>query len=244
MAAPDGFDWSGRTVWISGASRGIGLATAQLASELGARVVGLDLGVSAELRSLAALALELDISSSADVARIASELVAADLAPEVLVNNAGIARDGVAWKLDDQSWQRVLDVNLSGAFYLTRAAIPLLRARGGGAIVNVTSINGERGKFGQASYSASKAGLIGLTKTLARELGRFGIRVNAVAPGLVETELASTLPAEVRARALEESLLGRLATPLDIARAIVFLGSAWAGHMTGHVLRVDGGQYL
>jgi 3-oxoacyl-[acyl-carrier protein] reductase len=244
MAALPELGWSGRTVWISGASRGIGLATAELASELGARVVGLDRVVGKELQALAARALELDVASSAAVGRAAAELAAADLAPDILVNNAGIARDAVAWKLDDESWQRVLDVNLSGAFYLARAAIPHLRARGGGAIVNVASINGERGKFGQASYSASKAGLIGLTKTLARELGRFGIRVNAVAPGLVETELAAGLPAEVRARALEESLLGRLATPLDIARAIVFLGSPWAGHVTGHVLRVDGGQYL
>ncbi|MBK9387047.1 MAG: SDR family oxidoreductase [Planctomycetes bacterium] len=244
MAALPDLGWSGRTVWISGASRGIGLATARLLAELGARVVGLDLHVSTELSSCAARACELDIASSPAVSALAEELCAAELAPDALVNNAGIARDAVSWKLDDESWQRVLDVNLSGAFYLTRAAIPQLRARGGGAIVNVASINGERGKFGQASYSASKAGLIGLTKTLARELGRFGIRVNAVAPGLVETELAADLPAEVRTRALEESLLGKIAAPDDIARAIAFLGSAWAGHITGHVLRVDGGQYL
>ncbi|MCA8912394.1 MAG: SDR family oxidoreductase, partial [Planctomycetes bacterium] len=153
-------------------------------------------------------------------------------------------RDGVVWKLSDEDWRSVIDVNLTGAFHLLRESVPLMRALGRGNIVNIASINGERGKFGQANYSASKAGLIGLTKSAARDCGRFGIRVNAVAPGLVDTEMTRVLPAEVRQRAVNESVLGRISSPLDVANCVMFLASAMAQQITGQVIRVDGGQYI
>jgi acetoacetyl-CoA reductase/3-oxoacyl-[acyl-carrier protein] reductase len=142
------------------------------------------------------------------------------------------------------SWRRVLDVNLTGPFLMMRAAIPAMRAAGWGRIVNVASINAERGKAGQANYAASKAGLIALTRTAARELGPRGITVNAVAPGFIETAMTAALPEAIRRRAVEESALGRLGKPEDVAAAIVFLSSEAAGHVTGQVLRVDGGQLM
>ena len=162
----------------------------------------------------------------------------------MLVHSAGITRDRVTWKLTPQDWDAVMGVNLDAAFHLTRAAIPIMRRSGGGALVYVSSINGERGKFGQSAYTASKAGLHGLAKTVAREVGRFGIRVNVVAPGMVRTPMTDALPEEVREAAREDSCLGRIAEPEDIASVIAFLVSPAAGHITGQVIRVDGGQYL
>jgi acetoacetyl-CoA reductase/3-oxoacyl-[acyl-carrier protein] reductase len=135
-------------------------------------------------------------------------------------------------------------VNLDAAFHLLRGAVPLLRAAKDAGVIFVTSINGERGKLGQANYSASKAGLIGLGRTAARELGAFGIRVNMIAPGMIATDLTSQLPEDVRQRAREESVLGRLGEPDDVARVALFLASPLARHVTGQVLRVDGGQLI
>ncbi len=243
-AVLEAFDFTGQVAWISGASRGIGLCVAQKLASAGARVVGLDVKVSTELKAVAYRTLEVSVSDSAAVQEAAGALAAQGLAPSMLVNNAGITRDAVVWKLSEADWDAVLDVNLKGTFNLTRAAIPLMRQAGGGAVVCVGSINGLRGKFGQSNYAASKAGMIGFAKAVAREVGRFGVRINVVAPGMVETEMAASVPAEVRARALEESLLGKLATAADIAHAVMFLASKYASHMTGQVLQVDGGQYL
>jgi acetoacetyl-CoA reductase/3-oxoacyl-[acyl-carrier protein] reductase len=162
----------------------------------------------------------------------------------LLVNNAGITRDRSIAKMSDEEWSQVISVNLTGAFNMIRAATPAMAEAGGGRIVNMTSINGLRGKFGQANYAAAKAGLIGLTKTAARELGRKGITVNAVAPGMVLTEMAEQLPEEFRALALKEGVIGRLATPADIAQGVMFLLSDAAAMITGEVLRIDGGQYI
>ena len=161
-----------------------------------------------------------------------------------MVHCAGITRDGVLWKLSSDDWRAVMAANLDSAFYLLHAAVPALRAAGGGAVVLVSSINGERGKAGQANYAASKAGLNALARTAARELGRFGIRVNAVAPGWVETPMTAALPEELRQRALAETALGRLGRPEDVAGAVLFLCSDLARHVTGQVLRVDGGQLI
>jgi acetoacetyl-CoA reductase/3-oxoacyl-[acyl-carrier protein] reductase len=162
----------------------------------------------------------------------------------LLVNNAGITRDKSLVKMTDDDWLSVLSVNLTGAFNVARALAPAMREAGYGRIVNITSINGMRGKFGQSNYSASKAGLIGLTKALARELGPKGITVNAVAPGMVLTEMALALPEEILTKARNECLLPELALPEDIANAVLFLLSDAARMITGEVIRVDAGQYV
>lgn len=244
MAECEAFNFSGQVAWVTGAARGIGLACAKILHECGANVVAMDLSVTDELAAVAQHVVELDISDSRSVKSRARSLVEEGNAPDVLVNNAGITRDGMVWKLETEDWTRVLDVNLSGAFFLTREVFPAMREKKRGSIVNVTSINGERGKLGQSNYAAAKAGLIGFTKSCAREGGRFGIRVNAVAPGMVETEMARELPADVKQRAIEESVLARLAQPADVANAVLFLASDLARHITGQVIRVDGGQYM
>ena len=144
--------------------------------------------------------------------------------------------------MSDDDWDTVLRVNLDAAFRLVRAAIPPMRQAGSGHIVLISSINGERGKFGQANYAASKAGLIGFARTVAREVGRFGIRVNVIAPGLILTPMTTSLPDDVLARAVDETALGRAGRPADVARAVLYLCSDLSSHVTGQVLRVDGGQ--
>ena len=163
---------------------------------------------------------------------------------DYLVLNAGVARDRVSWKMSEEDWDEVLAVNLKGAFNYVRAAAPRLRDQGFGRLVFVSSINGLRGKFGQSSYAASKAGLIGLARTLAVELGPAGITVNVVAPGMVRTGMTSALPEAVLARARAESLLGRIGDPEDVAAAVDFLCRPESRHITGAILRVDGGQAL
>jgi NAD(P)-dependent dehydrogenase (short-subunit alcohol dehydrogenase family) len=160
----------------------------------------------------------------------------------LFVHCAGITRDGVVWKLSPEHWSEVLRVNLDSAFHLLRLLVPRMRAAGSGSVVLLASINGERGKFGQANYAASKAGLIALGKSAARELGGFGIRVNSVAPGWIETEMTRNLPDDFRQRAIAETALARLGSPEDVAGAVLFLCSPLASHITGQVLRVDGGQ--
>ena len=146
--------------------------------------------------------------------------------------------------MTDQNWRTVLSVNLDSAFFLARGAVPRMRAVGGGAIVLITSINGERGKFGQTNYAASKAGLIGFGRSLARETGRFGVRVNMVAPGLIETEMTAGMSESDRQRSIDESVLGATGRPEDIAAAVLYLSSTLSRHVTGQVLRVDGGQLI
>jgi NAD(P)-dependent dehydrogenase (short-subunit alcohol dehydrogenase family) len=156
--------------------------------------------------------------------------------------NAGISRDAASWKMTEANWREVIDVNLTGAFAWAQACSRAMMAHGGGALVFVSSINGLRGKFGLANYSASKAGLIGLTRTLARELGPRGIRVNAVAPGFIRTDLTAKVEQRYLDQAVAETALGRLGEPEDVAEAVAFLVSPAALHITGTVLPVDGGQ--
>lgn len=161
---------------------------------------------------------------------------------DVLVHAAGVSRDAVVWKLPVDDWDLVHDVNLRGAFLLLRHAIPVMRERGGGSVILIGSINGSRGKRGTAAYSASKAGLLGLARSVAREVGRFGIRINVVEPGWVRTPLTDSLPPEIREAALAETALGELVEPSDVAEAVAFL--AKAKRITGQVFRVDAGQFM
>ncbi len=163
---------------------------------------------------------------------------------DVLVNNAGILRDRVIWKMTDDDWRDVLEVDLSGVFYFCRAVVPVMRKNGWGAIVNISSINGMRGKRGQTNYSAAKAGVIGLTKALAKEVACFNVTVNAVAPGMIETPILDALPQEARQQALSEILLGRIGCVEDVAETVGFLCGDRARFITGDVIRVDGGQYV
>ena len=165
---------------------------------------------------------------------------------EILVNNAGMNWDGVSWKMTEEQWDRVLEVNLKGYFNFCRHAAPLFKEQKYGKIVNITSINGLRGKFGQTNYSASKAGIIGLTKALAKELGAFGVNVNAVAPGLIETDMLRQSDArdKIIDMAMAEIVLKRVGQAEDLAYVVAFLASDKARHVTGEVIKVDGGQYI
>jgi 3-oxoacyl-[acyl-carrier protein] reductase len=237
---PYSVDLGGQTAWVTGGASGIGAAIVDTLGQAGARVVSLDRASAPAAATVVPVVL--DVTDGAAVKRAAADLERRGLAPDILVNNAGITRDGVVWKLSDEEWADVIDVNLTGAFRMTRVAVPHMRARSAGAIVNVASINGIRGKFGQSNYAASKGGLIAFTKAVAREVGRFGVRVNAVAPGLIDTPLTAALPAAVRRQAETDVLLGRLGTPADIAAAVLFLVSPLAAFVSGQVLIVDGGQ--
>lgn len=238
---------------ITGAGRGIGAAIAlELAGE-GASVAVLDqpgeeaaAEVAGRIERLGVRAVPLgyDVTDYEGATRAVDQAREALGRLDILVCNAGITRDGTSWKMSEQAWDAVLEVNLKGCFNYCRAAGAVFKAQGSGKIVNISSINGMRGKFGQANYAASKAGIIALSKTLARELGRYGVNVNVVAPGMVLTEMAQQLPREFIDKAVEETVLGRLASPRDVASAVAFLCSESSRHITGEVIRVDGGQYI
>lgn len=232
----------GRVAIVAGGAGGIGSAVVRALLACGARVGIVDLAGCEGVRG--AELFECDLAEPAAIAGLFGEIERRLGRLDVLVHAAGITRDGVLWKMTAEDWSSVMRVNLDSAFHLLHGAVPLLRRAGGGAVVLVSSINGERGKFGQANYAASKAGLIGLARTAARELGRFGIRVNVVAPGLVDTPMTTGLPADVRSQAIAETVLGRAGTPGDVAGAVLFLVSALSAHVTGQVLRVDGGQLM
>ena len=241
---------SGKVALVTGAGRGIGAAVARGLAREGCDVALVDRddveAVAGEVRSLGrrAFALRADVSRLAaaeeSVARTTQDFGRLD----ILVCNAGITRDAVVWKMTEEAWDEVLAVNLKGCFTFCRAAVPGFRSQRSGKIVTVASINGMRGKFGQSNYAASKAGVIALTRSLARELGAFGVNVNCVAPGMVRTAMTATLPAEAVTRAIEESALRRLSEPDDVAQTILFLCSDRARNITGEVIKVDSGQYM
>jgi 3-oxoacyl-[acyl-carrier protein] reductase len=232
---------AGKTALVTGGSRGSGAATVRGLAGAGAAVV---LGYRAGADEAAALAEEVggravqaDVSSSGEAARLVEEAGDVDL----LVNNAGVTRDGLLARMSDEDWREVLETNLSSVFYTCRAvARPMMKKRGG-AIVNVSSIVGVHGNFGQTNYGASKAGIIGFTKSLARELGSRGVRANVVAPGYVSTRLTEVIPDEAKTLMLANTPLGRFGDPEDVARAVRFLCSDEASFITGEVLLVDGG---
>jgi 3-oxoacyl-[acyl-carrier protein] reductase len=231
----------GRTALVTGASRGIGRAVALELAAAGADVV-VGYRSAAEdadevAREAGGRAVQADVSEPDGARRLVEE--AGEV--HILVNNAGVTRDGLLPRMPDEDWRAVIETNLSGVFYTCRAASRAMMRRRRGAIVNVSSIVGVHGNPGQTNYAAAKAGIIGFTKSLARELGSRGVRANVVAPGYVKTALTDVLPAEARDAMLASTPLGRLGDPEDVARAVRFLCSDDAAFITGEVLLVDGG---
>jgi 3-oxoacyl-[acyl-carrier protein] reductase len=231
----------GKLALVTGASRGIGRAIAAGLAAAGAEVViGYRSGKD-EAEQLAAelgaRAVQADVSSADDARRLVEE--AGDV--DVLVNNAGLTRDGLLARMSDEDWRTVIETNLSSVFYTCRAVTrPMMRKRGG-SIINISSVVGVHGNFGQTNYAASKAGIIGFTKSLARELGSRNVRANVVAPGYVKSQLTDVLPEEATAAMIQNTPLGRVAEPEEIAGAVRFLASDEASFITGEVLLVDGG---
>jgi 3-oxoacyl-[acyl-carrier protein] reductase len=246
-------DLQGKVAIVTGGSMGIGHA---IALDLAAH--GADVAINyrkhadeanavvAEIEKVGrrGLAVQSDVASFADAQRMVDTVREKFGRLDILVNNAGINRDGVVWKMTESQWDEVLDTNLKGYFNYIRAAAPVFKEQGSGKIVNITSINGLRGKFGQSNYSAAKAGIVGLTKAVARELGKFSVNVNAVAPGLIETDMMKEAPQDVKDKTLAEIVLGRLGAPEEVAHTVTFLCSDYARHITGEVIKVDGGQYI
>jgi 3-oxoacyl-[acyl-carrier protein] reductase len=231
----------GKTALVTGASKGIGRAIAtELAGGGASVVVGYRSGAgeAEELASeLGGRAIQADVSNAEEAARLVAE--AGDL--DILVNNAGLTRDGLLARMPDDDWRTVIETNLSSVFYTCRAVVRPMMKKRAGSIVNVSSIVGVHGNWGQTNYAASKAGIIGFTKSLARELGSRGVRANVVAPGYVKTQLTDVLPEEATEAMLQNTPLGRLGEPQDIAGAVRFLCSDEASFITGEVLLVDGG---
>ncbi|MCL5990727.1 MAG: SDR family oxidoreductase [Bacteroidetes bacterium] len=243
----------GKSAIVTGGSLGIGNAISLKLAEYGANVAlnyrkhkeeADDTIKKIEAMGKQGLAVQADVSNFSDADKMVNEVISRFGRIDILVNNAGINWDGVIWKMTEEQWDKVLDINLKGYFNYIRAVSPHFREQQSGKIVNVTSINGMRGKFGQSNYSASKAGIIGLTKAVAKELGKYSVNVNAVAPGLIETDMMKDAPENVRTAALQDIVLNRMGQPDEVADVVVFLCSDLARHITGEVVKVDGGQYI
>jgi len=239
---PAGF--RGRRILVTGGSSGIGLAVVRGLARRGARPAVMDLKQGEALPE-DALFVSADVSRWEEVSAAVEQVTTSLGGLDGLVLNAGISDDHVLWKMDPASWRKVLGVNLDGAFYVLRAAVEALRESGragrGPAVVLTSSINALRGTWGVTNYSASKAGLLGLTRSAARELGKYGVRVNAVAPGFVRTPLMADKDPSLLERARSLSCLGKVAEPEDVAEVMLFLLGPGARHVTGEVIRVDGG---
>lgn len=245
----------GKNAIVTGGSQGIGAAIAQELAREGANVCltyrkheDEAQKYAEKIRALGrkALAARCDIASFKDAAATVQAATEAFGSLQILVNNAGMNWDGVSWKMTEEQWDRVIEVNLKGYFNFIRHTAPIFKEQKYGKIINITSINGLRGKFGQMNYSASKAGIVGLTKALAKELGAFGVNVNAVAPGLIETAMLRESEArdKIIDLAMAEIVLKRVGQPEDLAYVVSFLASDKARHITGEVIKVDGGQYI
>lgn len=246
-------NFEGKVVLVTGGSRGIGRACAVRFAQGHATVVityaGNDAAAEETLKLIEqaggkGASLKFDVADTAKCAEAIDSVVKQHGRLDVLVNNAGVAVDGLSMRVKDEDWDRQLDTNLKGAFALIRAATRTMMKQRQGAIVNLTSIVGESGNGGQVAYSASKAGLIGLTKSLAKELASRNVRVNAVSPGFIDTDMTAAIPADARTKMMESIPLGRLGSADEIAQAVVFLAGDGASYITGEVLRVNGGMYM
>jgi 3-oxoacyl-[acyl-carrier protein] reductase len=247
-------EFDGKVALVTGGSRGIGRAAVLRLAEGGASVaigyVGNDAAAQETLQAATAAgapkahAIKFDVADAAACQGAIDQTVEKLGGLHILVNNAGISIDGLILRYKPEDLKRTLAVDLESAFYLSKGAAKLMLKQRGGAIVNLTSVVGEQGNAGQTSYSMAKAGLIGLTKSLARELGSRGIRVNAVSPGLIETDMTKELPEAARKAMSEATSLGRAGTAREIAEAIAFLAGDRASYITGEVLRVNGGMYM
>lgn len=241
-----------KVAFVTGAAQGIGKAIALALASEGAHIVVTDVNLelatktAEEIKALGvkSQALKLNVADFNECDLIAKEAFQAFGRIDILVNNAGITRDGLFLRMKPEDWKLVLDINLGGIFNCSKAIVPLMLKARYGRIVNIASIVGQMGNAGQANYAASKAGAIGLTKTLAREVASRNITVNAIAPGFIDTDMTKKLPEEVKKKMLEQIPLGKLGLPEDIARAVLFLSSDDAAYITGQVLAVNGGMLM
>jgi len=240
----------GQVALVTGASRGIGAAIAQELAQRGAIVIGTattDDGaakITQALQAQGGRGVRLDVNDAAAAEAAVDAIVKQHGGLQVLVNNAGITRDMLAMRLKDEDWDAVIDTNLKAVFRMSRAVMRTMMKQRYGRIVNITSVVGASGNPGQANYAAAKAGVAGMTRALARELGSRGITVNCVAPGFIETDMTAALPEEQRKALLGQIPLGQLGKPADIAHAVAYLASAQAGYVTGQELHVNGGMHM
>ena len=237
-----------RTALVTGAGRGIGRGICDVLAARGYRILVADVDLAAAPAAAAELgeghhAVRLDVSDSEAVDHVFDELVRAFGQIHVVVNNAGINRDAMAHKMTDEQWQVVLDVDLSGVFYVSRAAARHMREQQDGRLINISSASWE-GNIGQANYAAAKAGVLGLTFTLARELARAGVTANAICPGFIDTEMTRGIPERIREAQVEKIPLGRAGSPADVGVAVAFFAAEESGYITGQVLEVGGGYRI
>ena len=243
---------TGRIALVTGAAQGIGRDIALGLATDGADVAICDVNLEAaqktagdiEAKGRKSLALKANVAASADVTAMIDQVAEKFGRIDILVNNAGITRDGLILRMKEEDWDLVLSINLKGAFLCTKAALRYMSKQRGGTIINIASIVGAMGNAGQANYVASKAGLIGLTKTIAREYANRGITANAVAPGFIDTAMTQALSENVRQELAKQIPLGKLGTPEDVANAVRFLASPWASYISGQVIHVNGGMYM
>jgi 3-oxoacyl-[acyl-carrier protein] reductase len=242
----------GKVAIVTGAAQGIGRAIAETLAKAGADVAVVDRDVAHAAEAVAAItrlgrrgiAVKANVAEWNDVQVMVDQVMAELGRIDILVNNAGITRDSLLLRMKEEDWNMVLDVNLTGTFHGTKAVLPVLMKQRSGAIVNIASVVGVMGNAGQANYAASKAAVIGLTKTVAREYASRAVTVNAVAPGFIDTAMTHGLVGDAREALLKQIPLGRLGTPNDVAEAVRFLVSPAAAYITGHVLHVNGGMLM